>query len=133
MKRVIKTLMLSTIAAGCFYVSFAFAATAGGTVTGISGVATNLTHSFTSLAKLITGGAFIAGFGFAIAAILKFKAHRDNPTQIPVGTPIALLFVAVGLLFLPALFGGIGLTVFGAGAEAGSISGTTTLPGAGGA
>ncbi len=126
MRRVIKTLMLLAIVSGCFYVSFAFADPA----ISISGVADNLIKSFSSLAKLITGGAFIAGFGFAVAAILKFKAHRDNPTQIPVGTPIALLFVAVGLLFLPALFGGIGQTVFGTGATAGSISGTTILPGA---
>ncbi|MEK6731865.1 MAG: type IV secretion protein IcmD [Pseudomonadota bacterium] len=127
MKRVIKTLMLLMIAAGCFYVSYAFAVT--GKAVSISGVADNLLQSFKPLARLITGGAFIAGFGFAIAAILKFKAHRDNPTQIPVGTPIALLFVAIGLIFLPTLFGGIGQTVFGPGATAGTISGTVTLPG----
>src|SRR3989338_1820140 len=89
----------------------------------LASVANQIRTNFSALAKLITAAAYIAGFGFAFAAILKFKAHKDNPTQIPVGTPIALLFVAVGLLFLPALFGGIGLTVFGAGAEAGSISG----------
>ena len=31
-------------------------------------------------AQLLTSGSYIAGFGFAIASILKFKAHKDNPT-----------------------------------------------------
>ena len=34
------------------------------------------------LLELITQRAYIAGFGFAIAAILKFKAHKDNPGNI---------------------------------------------------
>ena len=32
------------------------------------------------LLPLITGGAYLAGLGFAIFAVLKFKAHKDNPT-----------------------------------------------------
>ena len=27
----------------------------------------------------LTGSSYVVGFGFAIAAILKFKAHKDNP------------------------------------------------------
>ena len=26
-------------------------------------------------------GSYVAGFGFAVASILKFKAHKDNPTK----------------------------------------------------
>ena len=29
---------------------------------------------------LIQSGSYIAGFGFAVAAVLKFKAHKTNPT-----------------------------------------------------
>ena len=56
-----------------------------------------------NVAKLITAGSYIAGMGFGVGSIVKFKAHKDNPTQIPVGTPIALLFVAAALLFMPSV------------------------------
>ena len=89
-------------------------------------VANNIKTSFGALAQLVTAIAYVAGMGFALASILKFKAHKDNPTQIPIGTPIALLFVAAALLFLPQLFGIAGQTVFGSGALSGGISGVTS-------
>ncbi len=76
-------------------------------------MASNITDSFTSLTKLVTAGSYLAGLGFAIAAILKFKQHKDNPTQIQVGTPIALVFIAAALLFMPALMSTTGETLFG--------------------
>lgn len=91
----------------------------------IGTIATTITQSFEGVAKLITAGAYIAGVGFALTSILKFKAHKDNPTQIPIGTPIALLFVSAALMFLPTLFGIAGQTVFGTTAGMGGITGTT--------
>lgn len=79
----------------------------------IGGVASLITHSFTQLAKLITAGSYLAGLGFSIGAIMKFKQHKDNPTQIPVGTPIALLFIAAALLFLPSILDVTSQTMFG--------------------
>ena len=117
----LKAIVLAALAVGFFYASFALAVTGATT---LSGVATNLQGSFKSLAKLITGASYLTGLGFAVAAILKFKAHKDNPTQIPVGTPIALLFIAVAFLFLPAIFKAAGTTIFGSGAS-GSISGVS--------
>lgn len=90
---------------------------------GIGSVATNVASGFMAIAKLITGAAFLAGLGFMMAAILKFKAHKDNPQQIPVGTPIALLFVGAALVFIPALLKVGGVTLFGSGAQAGAYSG----------
>ena len=81
----------------------------------IGSVASNVTSSFTALTQLITAASYIAGLAFAIGAILKFKQHKDNPTQIPIGTPIALLFVAAALLFLPSILTVAGDTMFGAG------------------
>lgn len=95
----------------------------------LSGVAENIMSSFSDLAKLITAAAYIAGLGFAFAAILKFKQHRDSPQQTPVGQPLALLFVGAALLFLPMVFSVAGTTVFGTSGKAGGISGTTSLPG----
>jgi hypothetical protein len=37
----------------------------------------------------------------------------DNPTQIPIGTPIALIFIAAALIFLPTIFNVAGGTIFG--------------------
>ena len=60
----------------------------------IGTVATNVTGTFEAVSKLITATSYVAGLGFSIGAMLKFKQHKDNPTQIPIGTPIAMLFIA---------------------------------------
>lgn len=83
-------------------------------------MASSITTSFDNLGKLITGGSYIAGLAFAIGAIMKFKQHKDNPTQIPIGTPIALVFIAAALLFLPSILSVTGQTMFG---EAGKTAG----------
>ncbi|WP_415582885.1 type IV secretion protein IcmD [Legionella worsleiensis] len=91
---------------------FSQEAAAGGSIT-IGSMASTITSSFTNLAKLITAGSYLAGLGFSIGAIMKFKQHKDNPTQIPIGTPIALVFIAAALLFLPSILGVTGQTMFG--------------------
>lgn len=88
----------------------------------LGNMASQITNSFTSLTKLITAGSYLAGLGFSIGAIMKFKQHKDNPTQIPIGTPIALVFIAAALLFLPTILGVTGATMFG------SSGGTTAGP-----
>lgn len=76
-------------------------------------MASQVTQSFGALTRLITAASYLAGLGFAIGAIMKFKAHKDNPTQITVGTPIALVFIAAALLFLPSILDMTGQTMFG--------------------
>ena len=94
----------------------------------ISGVATTLQGNFNALAKLVTAGAYLAGLGFAVGSILKFKQHKDNPTQITVGTPVAMLFVAIALLFLPSVLNVASKSIFGD-TRSGSISGTDDITG----
>ncbi|HST19776.1 MAG TPA: hypothetical protein VLR90_01555 [Blastocatellia bacterium] len=43
----------------------------------------------------------------------QLNALRDSPTQIPIGTPIALLFISAALLFIPSVFSSTGATLFG--------------------
>lgn len=105
----------------------AFAGAAFADSQNLGSVAQNVTGSMKDVAELITAAAYVAGLGFAVAAILKFKAHKDNPQQIPVGTPIALLFIAAALIFLPSLLGVSGQTVFGSSAESGKTSGFSTV------
>ena len=91
----------------------------------IGGMASSIADSVGSLAKLITAGSYLAGLGFSVGAIMKFKQHKDNPTQIPIGTPIALVFIAAALLFLPTILGVAGATMFGSsGGETAGPKGT---------
>lgn len=71
--------------------------------TSIGEMAESITENFTNLTKLITAGSYVAGLGFSIGAIMKFKQHKDNPTQVPIGTPVLMLFVGAALLFLPSV------------------------------
>lgn len=105
-----KKIFLFVIAAGLFFVGYAFAADppAGS----IGELAKNVTGSFASLGKLMAATSYLAGFGFAIAGVFKFKQHKDNPTQIPMGTPIALLAVGIILIFLPGIISPAGVTIF---------------------
>jgi intracellular multiplication protein IcmD len=84
--------------------------------TGIGGIAANVTSNLGSIAKLITAG-----------AVVKFKAHKDNPTQITIGMPIALLFVAAALIFIPSVFKTSGQTLFGGSGDVAGVSGVTSF------
>ncbi len=90
---------------------------------GVAGMANSVTGSFTALGKLMIAAAYIGGFALTIASIFKFKAHKDNPQQVPMGLPIALLAIGIVLVFLPTLFGAAGETAFGGGQEAGGFAG----------
>jgi intracellular multiplication protein IcmD len=78
-----------------------------------------ITSSFTSVTKLITAVSYLAGIAFAIGAILKFKQHKDQPGQIPIGQPIGLTVIAGALVFLPSVIYTLGYTAFGAPETAG--------------
>jgi intracellular multiplication protein IcmD len=113
---------------GLIYFVIALLCTCAGTAfavsgTGVGSVADTVIGNLSPIAKLITAGSYVAGFGFAVAAIVKFKAHKDNPTQIAISMPIALLFVAAALIGIPSVFKTTGSTLFGASGAKSSISG----------
>ncbi|HET6894174.1 MAG TPA: hypothetical protein VFH72_02230 [Candidatus Baltobacteraceae bacterium] len=91
-----------------------------------SGASTNL-GDISALAKLITAGSSIAGLAFGLGAILKFKQHKDNPTQTPFSTPIALVFIAAALIFLPAVFQVSSATLFGSYAATAPLDGLASF------
>src|SRR3990167_9312731 len=72
--------------------------------TGIGSVAANVSTNLGNIALLVTGGAYLGGMAFAILGIVKLKAHKDNPTQIPISTGFVLLFVGAALMFIPSVF-----------------------------
>lgn len=117
--------ILLMMTAGVFFAGSAYAQ--GGDLD-LGTVADNVTSTFVGVAKLITAASYVAGLGFAVGSILKFKAHKDNPQQITVGVPIALMFVAAALIFLPSMFDVAGGTLFGSsGGTSAGISGITSF------
>jgi intracellular multiplication protein IcmD len=102
-----------------FYSIMAFA----DTNKSIADIAKNIMDSFKQLGQLMLAMAYLSGFGFVISSIFKFKQHKDNPTQIPVSTPIALLMVGIVLIFLPGILRPAGYTIFGTGAQLEQLAG----------
>lgn len=82
-------------------------------LTSLDSIEDELTGSFSSLSGLLTAGDYLRGLEFALAAIMKFKQHKDNPTSVPIGSPIMMIFIAAALLFLPAILDVAGYTMFG--------------------
>lgn len=115
LKRSVMSIKVWLVMLNMFYVNLVYA----GTAKSAGGVAAEIYSSFAQITKLITAGSYLAGLAFSIGAIMKFKQHKDNPTQVPIGTPIALLFIAAALLFLPSVLGVAGQTIFGGGEVSG--------------
>ncbi len=114
-----KSLLSLAAVLGYFVLAqFAFAQAAT-----IGEMADTIVGNFESVGKLMIACAYIGGFAMTIAAVFKFKQHKDNPQQVPMGAPIALLVVGVLLVFLPSVFGRAGDTTFGGGQETGGFEG----------
>jgi intracellular multiplication protein IcmD len=128
---VMKKMVYCLFALICFGIGTAALAAAETTGVGIGSVAANVTSNVANIARLITAASYVAGMAFAVGAIAKFKGHKDNPTQIPISTPIALLFVGAALLFAPTVFKVTGGTLFGSSGIVGSVSGITSFGAAG--
>ncbi len=90
----------------------------------VGDVSLNATSAFGLLARLMTSGSYLIGFGFAVGALLQYKAHRENPSQVTLGKPIFLLFISLFFIFMPMLFLVSGNSVFGHGSLSGGVSGT---------
>lgn len=105
---IFKGMVYLLLAGSFFYVGSALAADEG-----LAEIAGRLGEEIQPFAQLMTYIAYIAGIAFMIGALFKFKQHKDNPTQIPLGTPLAMLVIGVVLIFLPSLWGPVGQSIFG--------------------
>ena len=79
----------------------------------IGTVASNITSTFGSVTKLLTATAYVGGVMFFAVAIFQFKAHKENPTQIPLSKPMVTLAMATALIFLPTITNIASGTFFG--------------------
>ncbi len=134
-KKLAKAGGLLLVVGAVIFADVAFAQGGGGSSTeNIGSIAARLTESFKNIGQLIIAIAFVGGLGFTMAAIFKFKQHKDNPTQIPLGTPIAMLAIGIVLMFLPGIIQPAGTSLFGSNAatSAGGFTGEAgvgVLPG----
>lgn len=92
----------------------------------LTDVSKNITTAANTIAVLLNVAAYVAGVGFALAGILAFKSHKDNPQQNPLSKCVVLIVVAACLLFLPAIMKVAGSSLFGTSA---SSSGASTYKG----
>jgi intracellular multiplication protein IcmD len=79
----------------------------------LGSIANGMTSSFGSLTKFIYAACYICGTGLAAIGILKFKAHKENPTQTTLGVPLSFLGLGAAFAFMPTVLGATGATVFG--------------------
>ncbi|MCH8621271.1 hypothetical protein [Undibacterium sp. TS12] len=79
----------------------------------IGDVAMNASKSINGVQVMIQGACYMAGVALAGGSMFKFKAHKDNPQQTPLSTPIVMLAVAAGLLYLPSLMTSAGQSLWG--------------------
>lgn len=59
----------------------------------VGDMAGSITGSLTSVTKLITAAAYVAGLGFSISAIAKFKQYKDDPTQVGLGPVSQIIMI----------------------------------------
>lgn len=71
------------------------------------GVAEWTTHllkgPFSGLGYAMNAISFIVGVGFILGSYIQYQAHRDNPQQVRISTPIFLLVAGLVLVGLPML------------------------------
>jgi intracellular multiplication protein IcmD len=89
----------------------------------LASLGSNIVTQANAIAKLMAVAAYVAGVGFALAGVLQFKAHKDNPQQTPLSKPVVYIVVAAALLFLPTVMSVAGSSVFGSGNKASAYTG----------
>lgn len=58
---------------------------------------------FKGLGYMLNAISFMVGVGFILGSYIQYQAHRDNPTQVRISTPIFLLCAGILLIILPLL------------------------------
>ena len=102
------------------------ATSAGAQVGNIGDMAAELQHQAGNIADLIGAVAFLLGIILAVAGLLKFKQHSQNPgdPSARLSSAFTLVFVGAALVAIPTTLGvGIG-SLFGTGTMNVSVDGT---------
>lgn len=127
MRKYLRILLGVILLLGVETIAFAATGTKVTSMSGIGAIASNVRSNLGQIAQFVTALSYVAGMAFAIGSIAKFKAHKDNPTQVPISGPIVMLFLAAALIFIPSVFSSAGGTLFGKSGTVGGISGITSF------
>lgn len=74
----------------------------------IGTIAQGISKTLSSVGQLMVAVAYLAGFGFLMFGILKFKQHKDNPQQVTLGVPVVMTIIGSVLLFVGAFIAPLG-------------------------
>jgi len=122
-----KLLLILIMLSGLVITSLAFADSGKS----LGGIADSVTTTIGSVGKMLVAISYLAGFGFLTFGVLKFKQHKDNPTQVTLGTPIVMTLIGAVLVFIGGFIAPLGQT-FGVDSNAvGGFTGTGTFTGSG--
>jgi intracellular multiplication protein IcmD len=53
------------------------------------------------MGRILSDICLVGGIGMLLGAVLQYKAHRDNPSQVRLTTPIFLLVIGIAMVLLP--------------------------------
>ena len=99
----------------------------------ISSIALNMQDTVKYAVEIMSAIALACGIVLMVIGILKFKAHKDQPTQIPLSTGLMYLCVGAALTMVPILIPTFNSALTGASSDSVSKisgSGMDTLIGA---
>ena len=125
MKSISLTPIAKKVSAGLFLVLISTSVFAGNHYhnTNLVDLSKSLTEQISTIAMLLSVTAYVTGVGFALAGILQFKTHKENPQQVPLSKPVVSVIVAACLLFLPNILSVSGTSLFGSEAKDAATAG----------
>ena len=91
----------------------------------VNEIADNIINQLGAGNKMIVLLAYVSGLGFLVLSFFKFKQHKDNPAQNPIGNPLTIMLIGLLLIYLANLSIPLGETFFGS--DSGPNSGATLV------
>lgn len=80
-------------------------------------ILTNIAHSLIPVQRLITGGAYLVGIGFAVKALFTLKTHGEQKSSMSSNStlkePILYFIVSAVFIYFPTAFEMLMNTTFG--------------------
>ena len=88
-----KSLLLLTVLASFYSVALADAS--------LGGMANAALAPVVGVGKILSDLSIVAGIGLLFGSVVQYRAHRENPTQVRLSTPVFLIIAGAALILLP--------------------------------
>ncbi|MBW3243571.1 hypothetical protein KUV57_12935 [Epibacterium sp. DP7N7-1] len=114
-----KQIRVLKLATGSLFFSLTMSQSVFAQARDIGGIATDLTSQVSQVGTLIAVISFVLGVALAMAGLMKFRAHSQNPNDPSnkMSTAFVLIFAGAGLVAVPSVLGSGVSTIFGDGAQ----------------